>query len=54
MPVSGAEDHRVYFSVTQDGQPVKLQRKLFSECFYVMALSEHAIAVLGRYYNAFF
>jgi N-acylglucosamine 2-epimerase len=34
------EDGRVYFSVTADGWPVSLQRKIFSECFYVMALSE--------------
>ena len=35
-------DNRVYFCVTEDGRPIKLQRKVFAECFYVMALSEYA------------
>jgi hypothetical protein len=29
---------RVYFSLTADGKPASLQRKLFSECFFVMAM----------------
>ncbi|MDX2270969.1 MAG: AGE family epimerase/isomerase [Cyanobacteriota bacterium] len=33
-------DHRVYFCLTRHGDPVYLQRKIFSECFYIMALSE--------------
>ncbi len=33
-------DQRVYFCLSRDGQPVYLQRKIFSECFYVMALAE--------------
>jgi len=38
------DDHRVYFSVTADGKPIYLQRKIFSECFYIMALAEYARA----------
>lgn len=38
------EENRVYFCLTQDGLPVKLQRKIFSECFYVMGLAEYARA----------
>jgi N-acylglucosamine 2-epimerase len=37
-------DHRVYFCLTRDGKPLQLQRKIFSECFYVMALAEYARA----------
>lgn len=37
------EDGRCYFQVTADGRPIKLQRKLFTECFYAMAMAE-----LGR------
>ncbi len=37
-------DGRVYFSMTAEGKPVYLQRKIFSECFYVMALAEYARA----------
>jgi N-acylglucosamine 2-epimerase len=32
-------DGRVYFSLTEDGRPIYQQRKIFSECFYVMALA---------------
>lgn len=38
------EDGRVYFSMTEDGRPVQLQRKIFSECFYIMAFSEYGRA----------
>nr|CAB3265520.1 N-acylglucosamine 2-epimerase-like [Phallusia mammillata] len=31
---------RCPFSVTKDGQAIKIQRNLFSECFFVMAMSE--------------
>jgi len=34
------EDGRVYFATTADGRPVSLQRKIFSECFWIMALAE--------------
>jgi N-acylglucosamine 2-epimerase len=30
---------QVFFSLTRDGQPIYQQRKIFSECFYVMALA---------------
>jgi N-acylglucosamine 2-epimerase len=32
-------DRRVFFSLTEDGRPIYQQRKIFSECFYVMALA---------------
>jgi N-acylglucosamine 2-epimerase len=35
---------RVYFCLSKEGKPVKLQRKIFSECFYVMALAEYSRA----------
>lgn len=38
------EDGRVYFALTADGKPVAMQRKIFSECFYVMAFAEFARA----------
>lgn len=38
------EDGRVYFSLTAEGKPIYLQRKIFSECFYVMALSAYSRA----------
>ena len=31
---------RVYFCLSEAGEPVYLQRKIFSECFYAMALAE--------------
>jgi len=37
-------DGRVFFSLTVDGKPVSLQRKIFSECFYIMALAEYSRA----------
>ncbi len=33
-------DNRCYFCVTADGKPIKLQRTIFSECFYVTAMAE--------------
>ncbi len=38
------DDGRAYFSMTEDGKPIYLQRKIFSECFYVMALAGYAYA----------
>ncbi len=35
---------RAYFSLTRQGKPVFIQRKLFSECFYSMALDEYSRA----------
>lgn len=37
-------DSRVYFSMTEDGRPVHMQRKIFSECFWIMALAEYSRA----------
>ena len=34
------EDGRVYFSLNAQGAPLSLQRKIFSECFYIMAFAE--------------
>ncbi|XP_064626400.1 N-acylglucosamine 2-epimerase-like [Lineus longissimus] len=36
--------YRCYFSLTRDGKPIKIQRTIFTECFYLMAMSELAIA----------
>ncbi|MDR9404446.1 MAG: AGE family epimerase/isomerase [Halothece sp. Uz-M2-17] len=38
------KDGRVYFSLTADGNPIYQQRKIFSECFYIMALAEFSRA----------
>lgn len=38
------EDGRVYFSLTEVGKPLQLQRKIFSECFYIMAFAEYSRA----------
>lgn len=38
------DDSRVYFAMTEDGKPVHMQRKVFSECFYIMALAEYSRA----------
>jgi len=38
------KDNRVYFSLTREGKPHFMQRKMFSECFYVMAMAEYARA----------
>lgn len=35
---------RVYFSLTREGKPHFLQRKMFAECFYIMAMAEWARA----------
>ncbi len=39
-----APNRRVYFTLREDGKPVYMQRKIFSECFYTMALAEYARA----------
>jgi N-acylglucosamine 2-epimerase len=53
MARSGAEflrfkaltpDDRIPFRMTAEGRPVTIQRKIFSECFYIMALAEYARA----------
>lgn len=38
------EDGRCYFQVTAEGQPIKMQRTIFTECFYVIAMAELARA----------
>ena len=38
--VKNKDTGRCYLSLTRDGQPIKLQRTIFSEAFYVMAMSE--------------
>jgi N-acylglucosamine 2-epimerase len=35
---------RCYFSLTEDGRPLGIQRKIFSECFFVMAMYEYGKA----------
>ncbi len=35
---------RVYFSVDRQGRPIHIQRKIFSEVFYIMAMTEMARA----------
>jgi N-acylglucosamine 2-epimerase len=37
-------DNRAYFSVTENGKPVFMQRKIFSECFWIMAMAEYSRA----------
>ena len=39
------ESKRVYFSLNKKGDPIYLQRKIFSECFYTMALAEYSKAI---------
>ena len=34
------EDGRLYFSLTREGKPLWIQRKIFTECFYIMALAQ--------------
>lgn len=38
------DGNRVHFCLTRDGKTVYTQRKIFSECFYVMAMAEYARA----------
>ncbi len=38
------KDGRVYFSTTREGKGLWMQRKIFSECFYIMALAEYSRA----------
>ena len=38
------DNNRVYFALNRDGSPNFLQRKMFAECFYVMAMAEYARA----------
>jgi N-acylglucosamine 2-epimerase len=45
-------DGRVYFSLTREGRPIHLQRKFYSEVFYVMAMTEMARATRKESYLA--
>ena len=38
------DDQRVFFCCSREGKPLWMQRKIFSECFYVMALAEYGRA----------
>src|SRR5699024_10682813 len=38
------DDGRVYFALNEQGAPLWRQRKIFSECFYIMALAEYSRA----------
>ena len=42
---------RCYFVVTEDGRPVRLQRKPYTECFYVMAMAEMHRATARKQYK---
>ncbi|XP_028399316.1 N-acylglucosamine 2-epimerase-like [Dendronephthya gigantea] len=33
------EDNKCYFATTCDGKPIKMQRTIFCECFYIMAMT---------------
>lgn len=37
-------DKRLWFSLNKEGKPVWIQRKIFSECFYIIALAEYSRA----------
>ena len=37
-------DNHMYFSVTEDGQPLRKRRYVFSDCFAVIAMAEYAKA----------
>lgn len=41
---TGEDRLRVFFALRRDGSPHFLQRKMFSECFYIMAMAEYARA----------
>jgi len=43
-------DGRVYFSMTEDGKPMSIQRKIFSECFWIMAMAEFSRASGDTWY----
>lgn len=37
-------DKRLWFSLSSEGEPIWIQRKIFSECFYIIALAEYSRA----------
>ena len=46
--------YKCCFSCTRDGKPLKIQRTIFSECFYFMAMSEVYIATRDELYKVIF
>ena len=38
------EDGRMFFTVTQDGKPLRKRRYMFSESFYVISMAEYGLA----------
>ena len=44
------ENERVYFKLTEKGEPIYLQRKIFTECFFAMALAEYGRAINSTEY----
>ncbi|XP_052240983.1 N-acylglucosamine 2-epimerase-like isoform X2 [Dreissena polymorpha] len=46
-----ASTGRCYLILTRDGRPIKMQRTIFSECFYTMAMSEMAKATKQALYK---
>ena len=42
------DDGTVYFTLAADGKPIYRQRKIFTECFYALALSEYGRAADDR------
>lgn len=45
-----APEGGVYFALTRDGRPIHIQRKIYSEVFFVMALTEMARATRRQEY----
>lgn len=45
------EDGRCYFQVTAEGQPIKIQKTLFTECYYALAMAELARATSVKKYR---
>ena len=42
--VKNPENNKCSFAVTRTGDPIKIQRTIFSECFYMIAMAELARA----------
>lgn len=42
--VKNPENNKCFFTVTKTGDPIKIQRSIFSECFYMIAMAELARA----------
>ncbi|XP_077976850.1 N-acylglucosamine 2-epimerase-like [Glandiceps talaboti] len=49
--VKDPETLKCYFSLTRDGRPIKIQRTIFAECFYMLAMSEVARATKTQKYK---